>query len=246
MRNIKLIIEYEGTDYFGWQIQKQRKSKTIQGILENALEKILQEKINLIGAARTDAGVHARGQVANFKTVKKIHLQNLQKALNSLLPEDIVVIKVERVCLDFHSRYFSKSKLYEYKILNRIFPSAFFHKFAWQVSFNLDIKAMKETAKYFLGKHNFSAFCATRSGKKNKTCRVLKFKIEKKDGYVLLLIEGTNFLYKMVRNIVGTLVEVGRGRFAVDDVKNILARQDRKLAGPTAPAKGLTLIRVDY
>ncbi len=246
VRNIKLIIEYDGTNYSGWQIQKGKKVKTIQRILEKALEKVLCKKISLIGAARTDAGVHARGQVANFKTEKKMKLQDLQKALNSLLPVDIVIVAIEEVPLDFHSRYSSRGKVYEYKILNSFFSSAFHHRFIWQVSYVLDIKSMQKGAEYFIGEYDFSSFCAARSGNKNKRCRILKFKIKRKGEHYIFLIEGTNFLYKMVRNIVGTLVEVGRGKFQADDIRDILNKRDRNFAGPTAPAKGLTLIRVKY
>jgi len=253
MRNIKLEIEYDGSGYSGWQVQNRPSGKssasrlsTIQATIEQALKKILQDDIKLIVSGRTDAGVSSIGQVANFRTDSLIELKKLQAGLNGNLPEDIVITKAEEADLDFHSRFNAKSKLYRYSILNRSYPSAFLRNKAWFYPYPLDIKLMRGEAKTVLGKHDFRAFQA--SGSRIKDCirKITKIKISRVEDLIYVDIEADGFLYNMVRNIVGTLVEIARGRFRKGSLKKIMRSRDRRLAGPTAPACGLCLIRVNY
>lgn len=261
MRNLKLEIEYAGTNYCGWQRQNSKQhKKSIQEIIEKTLQRILQEKVRLIASGRTDAGVHALAQVANFKTNSKIPPDKLQVALNGLLPEDITIHRIEEKDLNFHSRFAVKSKIYRYTILNRSYPSAILRNFIYFYPYPLDIRLMRQEARCLLGKHNFAAFCASVSNAKN-TIRTIKkisikripFKLnnpiiqEPHNVFLIIIdIEADGFLYNMVRNIVGTLIEVGRGQFPVGRLKEILLLQKRVLAGPTAPAKALTLVEIKY
>lgn len=246
MRNLKLIIEYEGTNYCGWQKQRNSKKKSIQQVLEDTLQKILNEKIKIIGSGRTDSGVHALSQVANFKTNSKIPLTKLKKALNTLLPEDIVIKRIKEVPLDFHSRFDVKSKLYRYIILNRAYRSVFLRKRAYFYPYPLDINLMRKEAKVLLGRHDFKAFQASDKKEKSSIRTIKKLVIKKKKDLITIDIEADGFLYNMVRNIVGTLIEIGRGRFVKGDLKKILLSRDRKQAGFTAPAMGLYLVKVKY
>lgn len=230
MRNIKLEIEYDGTDYSGWQTQ--RKCKTIQGTIEKALQKILQEKVRLIGSGRTDAGVHAQAQIANFKTNSKIPARNIQLALNALLPEDIVILKAKDAPLDFHARYNAKCKTYRYTILNREYPSALLRNHTYLYPYKLNLNLMRKEAESLLGKHDFRAF-QTLDKKRRNPIRIIKsIKIKKKGPLIDIYITANGFLYNMVRRIVGALLEIGRGKFP--------------LSHPNVPAKGLTLIKVSY
>ncbi|MEI6832245.1 MAG: tRNA pseudouridine(38-40) synthase TruA [Candidatus Omnitrophota bacterium] len=245
MRNLKLEIEYDGTNYYGWQVQ--HSSKTIQYILQEALKKILQENIKLIVAGRTDSGVHAISQVANFKSSTKITFEKLRWALNCLLPEDIKVTRIKNVPLDFNSRFWAKSKIYRYTILNRKYSSALLSRRVYFFHYPLDIALMRKEAKILLGKHNFQAFQAADTRQRNPIRTIKRIKIFKgKSGLLHLDIEADSFLYNMVRNIVGTLLEIGRGRFSKGDMLKILKSKDRALAGPTVPAKGLYLVKVRY
>jgi len=245
MRNIKLDIEYDGTDYFGWQVQK-RKS-TVQGKIKKILERILEEKIRLIGAARTDSGVHALGQVASFKTRnEKLTTGSLNKALNSLLPSDIVIKEVKEVPHNFHARYSAKSKIYCYQILNRSFPSALGRKFSWHIPGPLDWKKIRVASKYFVGKYDFSPFSVTGSSRKSKQCTVKDFKIGKEKNLYILQIEADYFLYRMVRRIVGALIEVGRGKIEPEYIRSLLHGKASTLRAQTAPPHGLFLIKVKY
>jgi tRNA pseudouridine38-40 synthase len=266
MRNLKLTIEYDGTNYCGWQIQSRCPSKSIQEIIEGVLRKILQEKIHLIVSGRTDAGVHAQAQVANFKTNSNISLEKLQKALNGLLPSDISISRIEEAAVDFHSRFAAKSKVYRYSILNRKFPSALLRNRVYFYPYPLDIKLMRQEARCLLGRHDFKSFCASDSGTKD-TIRTIKKITIRKTNYglstmpacrtgrdyrinngplIIIDIEGDGFLYNMARNIVGSLMEIGGGRFPKGSLKKILNSKDRKLAGPTVPACGLCLLKVKY
>jgi tRNA pseudouridine38-40 synthase len=259
LRNIKLTIEYDGTDYSGWQIQNKRKERTIQEAIEKTLRKILQDKIKLIGAGRTDAGVHAKAQVANFKTNSKLSLGKLQKALNGELPEDISIVKAEEKGLNFHSRFNAKSKVYRYIILNRAYPSALLRNTVYFYSYTLNIQLMRQGAAHLLGKHDFKSFCVSASSAKNTVRTIKRINIKKmpydlrpgihdlNKGFLICIdIEADGFLYNMTRNIVGTLLEIGRGKLAPDSLKETLMSCDRRLAGPTAPAKGLCLMQVKY
>lgn len=244
MRNIRLEIEYDGTNYCGWQIQ--RKTNSIQQTLEKTLRKILQEKIKLIASGRTDAGVHAQAQVANFKTNSSISLTKLQRALNGLLPDDLVITGIEEAGLDFHSRFDAKSKVYRYIILNRAYPCAHLRNRAYFYSFPLNTKLMQDESRVLLGRHNFHSFQSGGSAEKNPVRTIKKLKITADRPFIYIDIEADGFLYNMARNIVGTLIEVGRGRLKKGGLKAILLAKNRRLAGPTAPAKGLCLMKVNY
>ena len=249
MRNIRLEIEYDGTNYNGWQIQRHAGSnshRTIQEIIEKALQKILQEKVKLICSGRTDAGVHANSQIANFKTHSKITLARLHEGLNALLPEDVSIAKVKAVPDAFHSRFSAKSKVYRYTIFNGKHRSAILRNYAYFLRYPLDVKLMRKEAIVLLGRHDFSAFCGSCGKHKNPLKTINNIKIAKKGAFIYIDVEADGFLYNMVRNIAGTLIEIGRGRFPGGSLKKILFSKNRRLAGPTAPARGLTLMKVTY
>ena len=244
MRNIRLTIQYDGTNYAGWQFQKNARS--VQETIERALKKILGENIRLIGAGRTDSGVHAREQAANFKTRSKLPAKNIQKALNSRLPKDIRVSKVEEAAAVFNSQFDAKAKAYRYTIVNSDFMDPFLRRFAAKCFYRLDINAMKKAARHLLGRHDFRTFQAKDVRRRQAVRTVKKIRIEKSGNLIYIDMEADGFLYNMARNIVGTLIEVGRGKMAPDDVREILKKLDRRLAGPTAPAAGLCLVKVKY
>jgi tRNA pseudouridine38-40 synthase len=252
MRNLRLTIEYDGSRYCGWQVQNSHQSpvtshQSIQETIEKTLKKILQEKVKLIASGRTDAGVHALAQVANFKTTKSIPLDRLQKSLNSILPQDISIHKIEEASLDFHSRFWAKAKTYRYLILNKNYPSALFRGRVYVYPYQLDMKLMQQEAKCLLGRHDFKSFCASGSGAKSTIRLIKRMSIkEVENNLISIEIEADGFLYNMVRNIVGTLLDVARGRFPKGSTKKILRAKDRRLAGPTAPAHGLYLVKVKY
>lgn len=246
-RNIKLTLEYDGTNYCGWQVQSRNKrKKSIQEALEKTLRKILQEKIKLIASGRTDAGVHAKAQVANFHTRSQIPPDKLQRAANSLLPKDIVITKIEAVHKGFHSRFDAKSKLYRYAILNRPYPSARLRNTVYFYPHPLNIKLMQGESGVLLSRHNFKSFQASEKKKRNPVRTIKKIKVTKDKDLICIDIEADGFLYNMVRNIAGTLIEVGRGRLKKGELKKILLAKDRRLSGPTVPAKGLFLMKVNY
>ncbi|MEW6101165.1 MAG: tRNA pseudouridine(38-40) synthase TruA [Candidatus Omnitrophota bacterium] len=244
MPNIKLKIEYDGTNYGGWQ--RQKNSKSIQETIERVLMRILREKVHLVASGRTDSGVHAKEQVANFETKSNMPLDKLQKAMNSLLPEDISINSVRKAPLDFHSRFQAKSKVYRYTILNRASPSALLRNRVYFYPYPLDTQSMKKEAGNLLGKRNFRSFQAS-SKKKSSAVRTIKaLKVVKNQDIISIDIEADGFLYNMVRNIVGTLIEIGRGKLKKGSLREILAAKDRSYAGPTAPAQGLCLMKVKY
>ena len=245
MRNIKLTIEYDGTNYQGWQRQKNT-HQTLQEIIEKTLKQILQERIRLIASGRTDAGVHAQGQVANLKTNTKIASRKLKLALNSLLPDDIAITKVQEADLGFHSRFDAKSKIYRYTILNQRHPSALWRNVTYLVPYKLDLKQMQRAAKLLLGRHNFRSFQAADKKLKDSTRIIKKIKISKKGNFIFIDIQANGFLYKMVRNIVGTLIEIGRKKHPPVKIQKILASKNRQFAGSTVSGCGLCLLRVDY
>lgn len=245
-RNIKLEIEYDGTNYAGWQVQSKVRGKTIQQIIEKTLQRIIREKVKVIASGRTDSGVHALGQVANFYTFSQMPLPRLKIALNGLLPEDIKVTKIKEAKQSFHSRFSAKSKIYRYTILNRAYSSPLLRNAVYFYPHPLNVKLMQSEAKALIGKHDFSAFQASLGREKNPVKTIKKISVSKKGDFIYVLIEADGFLYNMVRNIVGTLIEVGRGRFAKGSLKKILRLRNRRLAGPTAQAKGLCLLKVKY
>jgi tRNA pseudouridine38-40 synthase len=244
MRNIKLIIEYDGTNYLGWQ--KQPQGPTVQEALEKTLEKITKEKTKVIGSGRTDSGVHALAQVANFKTAVGMTTHEFQKALNSLLPKDIVIKETAEVDLNFHAQFNAKSKVYIYKILNRSYPSALERLREWSVPHPLNISLMRQAGETLIGEHDFRAF-ALSSRTKTTVRTVLSVNLmEKNDNRTEFEIEATGFLRGMVRLIVGTLVHVGRERIKPDEFREILKSGQRTKFVHSAPPWGLFLKEVKY
>lgn len=245
LRNIKLLIEYDGTNYLGWQVQP--KGPTLQGILEEKLGLLTGEPIRLFGSGRTDSGVHALGQVAHFKTQSQMDIHTIQRALNSLLPHDIAIQKVEEVDEGFHARKHSKSKVYEYRILNRNLRSVFHRGYVWYIPQKLNLTEMKKATRSLIGEHDFSAFRTVGSPTRTTVRRVIRAEWKRgRDGLIRFEIEANGFLKQMVRSIIGTLVEIGKGRMKAAEIRKVLNSRDRKEAGPTAPAQGLFLKEVKY
>jgi tRNA pseudouridine38-40 synthase len=239
-----MVLEYDGTDFSGWQIQPDR--PTVQETLERALETILGETVRVEAAGRTDAGVHARGQVAAFSTTNQPNLASLQRGLNALAAGAITVLDLVEVNVDFDPRRDAVRRIYEYRIRNHRWPSPFSRRYVWHVRQSLDVEAMSRAAAMLLGEHDFSSFQAADCDAENPVRRVLRSELLQEGPDVTYVIEATAFLRHMVRNVVGTLVEVGRGGRSAADFGRILEARDRRVAGPTAPAHGLCLVRVDY
>ncbi len=239
----KIIIEYDGTKYKGWQRLKEN-DKTIQAKIELLLSKLLDENIEIHGSGRTDAGVHAYGQVAHFESKEDIDLEKFLNICNQMLPNDIVIKKIERVSLDFHARYSVKSKIYQYKIWNSNIPSAIKRKYVYHVSDNLDIEAMRKAANCFIGELDFKNFSANKTNK-STIRKIFSIDIRIKDEQVNITYHGEGFLYKMVRLLTGTLINVGLGQLNPEDVINMLERKD-KLISNAAPSHGLYLLEVRY
>ena len=245
MPNFKITIEYDGSAYHGWQ--RQAAERTIQGEIENALMIMTGDSITVIGSGRTDAGVHALSQAANFRCNTSLTPEAFLKGLNSLLPEDIVITSCKMVSEKFHARYDVKSKVYHYRILNRSLPAAISRHYAWHIRKKLDLSAMKEALSYIIGSHDFKAFEGSGSPRASTVRCITNADLVKPDNdYLVLKIEGDGFLKFMIRNIVGTLVDVGFNKITPQDFKQILISKDRNLAGITAPAHGLFLIDVKY
>ncbi len=245
MRNIKLTIEYDGTGYHGWQVQPNL--YTIQGILQERIGVITGERISLIASGRTDAGVHAFGQVANFRTESRISPDAIRQGLNSLIPDDIAIREVEEVGDDFHARFSAKSKLYEYHILNSPVPSPMERNFSWYVSRRLGLGKMRKAAQMLLGTHDFSSFRSAQSDNLNPVRTLMNLEIRSRRNHMITIRMRANaFLKQMARNIVGTLVDVGRGRIDPEDLGEILEARDRARAGMAAPPHGLFLVEVEY
>ncbi|MFH1269474.1 MAG: tRNA pseudouridine(38-40) synthase TruA [Candidatus Omnitrophota bacterium] len=245
MRNIKLTIEYDGSRYAGWQVQG-KKSRTIQEALEKALARILHKRLRVIGSGRTDAGVHAKGQVANFKTDSGMALGRLRGALNAVLPDDISIIRIDEAALDFHSRFSARSKVYRYTILNRPSRPAISRDAAYFFPCPLDLRLMREEAKLLLGRHDFKSFQAADKRERGSVRAIKKLVISRDRDFIHIDIEADGFLYNMVRNIAGTLIEIGRGKLPRGSMKKILLLKNRRFAGPTLPAKGLCLLEVKH
>lgn len=244
---LRLTVEYEGEAYQGWQIQPD--GPTVQEVLERALATALREQVRVRGAGRTDAGVHACGQVAAVRvTSVPADLLRLQKSLNALTPDDIAIRDITAVGDDFDPRRDAKSRLYEYRILNAPAPSPFWRRHAWHIAQPLDVAAMNAGAATLLGEHDFAAFCAADAEPVRSTVRrMLESRVHTTTSSLLTYrVEATAFLKHMVRNIVGTLVEVGRGERLPAAMAEVLAGRDRTRAGATAPAHGLTLVAVQY
>lgn len=244
-KNFKLIIEYDGSAYHGWQ--KQKGDVTIQEEIEKALHTMTGEPIIVNGSGRTDAGVHALAQVANFRCLTSLSPAIFQKGLNSLLPDDIVIRSCEQVDIGFHARFNVRSKTYRYRILNREVPCAVKRQYAWFIRKTLDMDAMKQAAAHMAGTHDFKAFEGSGSPRAHTTRTITRIElIRETDGYLFIDVEADGFLRCMVRNMVGTLVDVGLSRIHPDDIPAIIESKDRSNAGPTAPPHGLFLQQVRY
>lgn len=244
MQTIKLTISYDGTAYSGWQLQPN--GRTIQGEVEKAIEKIYGKHHRLYGASRTDAGVHAKAQAAHYRTDLSIPLKKIPIALTSVLPEDIAVTKAEPVDDDFHARFDPRSKIYRYSILISRYRDPLREKYLWRIPYELDVAKMRREACVLLGRHDFKSFQARDKKERSSVRTVSKLSISRKGPLISLVIEADGFLYNMVRTIVGTLVDTGRGYLPAGSMKKILKSKDRTKAGPTAPAKGLILEQVRY
>jgi len=245
LRNIRLLLEYDGTRYHGWQ--RQAEALTIQQVLEASLERLTGERIALIGSGRTDAGVHARGQVANFRTASVIPLRAFHQGLNSLLPRDLAVLSAAEAKPSFHARKSARAKTYEYRILNGPQPSPLHRHYAWWLAPPLNLAAMAQAAAALPGEHDFTAFRASGSDNLNPVRRVLAAEWrDDSGGWLIFTITATGFLRGMVRSLVGTLAEVGRGKAPPTRLAELLESRARRLAGPTAPPQGLYLVEVFY
>ncbi len=244
MRRIKLVLAYDGTNYSGWQFQKN--ALTIEEVLNQSLSKLLGEKIAVIGASRTDAGVHALENVAVFDTSNPMAADKICLALNQRLPEDIRALSSEETAADWHPRKQNCTKTYEYRILNRKINMPTERLYSYFCYFPLDVEKMKKGAACLIGEHDFKSFCAPRGQAEETVRTVYDLDISRKGDMITLRISGSGFLYNMVRIIAGTLLRVGVGMYPPEYVQEILDARDRRRAGPTAPAKGLTLVRMEY
>jgi tRNA pseudouridine38-40 synthase len=244
-RNYKLVLEYDGSNYHGWQ--RQKGLLTIQEVVETRLAIMTQTPVRLVGAGRTDAGVHARGQVANFLSKTQIPPARLLRGLNSLLPDDIVALELISVPKEFHARFKARSKIYEYRIHNGPIAPALGRQYGWHISRPLRWSTMVKCLKLLEGRHNFSSFQAAGSNVRSTERVVLATEITAVGEYTrLIIIEANGFLRHMVRNIVGTLVDVGSGKLTEEVFSAVLAARNRQQAGMTAPARGLCLLEVRY
>ena len=245
MRNIRLTIEYDGKDFNGWQ--KQPNKLNIQGTIEKAIEKITGEKVDLMASGRTDRGVHAISQVANFKTNSKLPIEKFPIAINSNMKSSIRIKNAEEVDERFHSRLSCKKKTYRYVINNSKYGSAIYRNLETHIPVKLDVEKMKEAVKYFEGEHDFKAFKASGTSSKSSVRTIYKAEvIEKQDERIWIELTGNGFLYNMVRIIAGTLVDVGLGKIKPKEIKDIIESKDRQKAGKTMLPQGLFLVNVEY
>jgi len=244
MRNIKMTVAYVGTHYAGWQVQPEQ--ATIQGVLEQRLSRLLQEPVRIAGAGRTDAGVHARAQVANFKTASRIQPDGLRRAMNARLPTDIRVVRAEDVDIDFHARTDARGKEYRYRMALGEYVSPFDAPFVTAIRGNIEPGRMSQAAALFIGSHDFESFCPADCQLESKRRTIDQSEVVEDGAFLEYRVRGNGFLRHMVRTIVGTLIDVGQGRRQPGAINDILASRDRRTAGPCAPARGLVLERVIY
>lgn len=244
MRRIKLIVAYDGTEYSGWQIQPE--APTIEMCLDKAIHELTGENVHVTGASRTDAGVHAYGNVAVFDTESTIPGDRFTFALNRFLPDSIVIQDSWEVAGDFHPRHCNTRKTYEYRILNTAVPLPQKRNFTWHVTGSIDIEKMKEAAAYIVGEHDFKSFCCVRTQAESTVRTIYSLEVLQEGSEIIIRIKGNGFLYNMVRIITGTLIQVGKGRFKPEYVKQMLEAKDRTVAGQTAPPQGLTLVGIEY
>ena len=244
-KNIRMVLQYDGTCYQGWQRQKE--APTVQAILEDRLHMMTGERITVIGSGRTDGGVHALHQVCHFLSHTKIDPPSIKKGLNALIPSDIYIKAADYVPLDFHARYSAKSKTYEYRILNREEPDPFLRLFSWHLPTQLEKDVMRQCLSALSGRHDFSSFRSSGSGNTNPVREMIKAEIHtSQDGLLRFVFEADGFLRHMVRNIVGTIVDAGRGKMGFNAFMEIFTARDRRLAGLKAPPQGLFLVMVRY
>lgn len=245
MYNYKLIIQYDGGRYKGWQ-RLGRGENTIQGKIENVLSELIGEKIQIIGCSRTDAGVHALAQIANFKVNKNLTKLQIMDYLNRYLPQDISVKNVILVPEKFHARYNAKDKTYLYKIWNEKYTNPFMRKYSMHVEKKLDIERMKKACRYFIGKHDFTAFSNAKSKKKSMVREIYAIDIEENASLIQIRVRGNGFLHSMVRKIIGMLIEVGLGKVDADAISKIIDSKERNQVGYLADAGGLYLEKIDF
>ena len=241
MRNIRLNLEYDGTDFQGWQ--RQPGARTVQGTLETAVQIVCRHPADVFGCARTDAGVHALGYVANFQTESDDSASRLSLALNGCLPDDIAIVSAEDAAPEFHARHYARSRRYVYRITTA--PTAVWRRFAFHSHHALDVDRMSAAAVHLVGEHDFTSFTPV-INEAEKVCRVLDLVVACEGAHITVAVEANRFLHHMVRVIAGTLMEAGRGRMEPEQVAAVLGTRDRRAAGPTAVACGLTLLRVRY
>jgi len=243
-RNIKLIISYDGTEFLGFQLQSRHRS--VQEVLESALKQVLQESVRVHPAGRTDSGVHAKAQVVSFHTKSRIPIERLPAALNSHLPTDVRVLRASVQPENFHARFSAKWKHYEFTVYNDEIVPPLHRRTVYRFPFPVDFSLMQKGAKILEGRHDFKSFQGRANRQENTVRKIRSFKVSRKGKYIRFAMEGDGFLSNMVRNLVGTLLLVGRKKLSLNDLSQILNGRDRRLAGPTAPASGLTLVKVIY
>lgn len=244
MKRVMLTVAYDGTNYHGWQLQPN--VVTIESVLNEALSSLFKENIKVIGASRTDTGVHALGNIAVFDTNARMPAEKVSYALNQRLPEDIRIQASVEVPLDFHPRHQNSKKTYEYRILNSEFPMPVYRLYAHFTYVSLDIEQMQRAADYLKGEHDFKSFCSVNTVAETTVRTIYDISVEKSGDMISIRVTGSGFLYNMVRIIAGTLMEVGRGNIMPEKMPDILNALDRTKAGPTAPACGLTLVKYEY
>ncbi len=245
MRNIRVTLQYEGTRYQGWQRQTST-DNTIQGKLENLLTRMCREPIEIHGSGRTDAGVHAKGQVANFHTNSDMTTEEMLEYINRYLPEDIAVVALSEAAPRFHSRLNACGKHYEYRIINSAIPHVFHRKYALEVPEKLDVRAMERAAAYLCGEHDFKSFTSAKKGKKSTVRRIDEITITREGDVLTFSFKGSGFLHHMIRILMGTLLQVGKGERSPESIHDLIESRNRELAGPLVPAKGLTLVEVYF
>ncbi|SHK35390.1 tRNA pseudouridine(38-40) synthase TruA [Paramaledivibacter caminithermalis] len=244
MKNVKLTIAYDGTNYSGWQ--RQNNARTIQYEIEKALKKILKKDIAIHGSGRTDAGVHALGQAASFIEDFTLPTHKIPVVINNVLPKDIVINSAEEMDMDFHARYCAKGKKYIYKIYNDSIRNPIYRNYSWFINEDINLKKIIEASKYFIGQHDFKSFMAAGSNIKDTIRTIYSINIYRKDKFIIIEYEGNGFLYKMVRIITATLIDINFNKISIKDLEDIIKSKDRSKAGPTAPAQGLYLAEVYY
>ncbi len=242
MATLRMLVEYDGTDFAGWQVQPN--GRTVQEEIERGLRQILQKPVSIVGGGRTDAGVHARGQVASFRTEGAVDPMMLQRGLNGVLPEDVVIRGMERVDDEFHARYSARERRYTYTILRH--PTALERRFSWQIFYPLDLPLLNACAERLVGEHDFASFCKADSDAKDTICTVRLASWTFGDGFLRFEVAANRFLYGMVRALVGTQIDVARGYTPRESFDTIVAAKDRRAAGVAAPARGLCLEEIRY